>query len=69
MLAGPLRVTSLTLLVFSLLVYFFLLVYFSRNVMIFSSLALLRVSGMVLFSSAAPVTHYVNVSNDTAPSL
>ena len=38
--------------------------------MIFTSLALL--SGMVLFSSAAPwsppapVTHYVNVSNDTA---
>ena len=39
--------------------------------MIFASLALL--SGMVLFSSAAPwysppasVTHYVNVSNDTA---
>jgi hypothetical protein len=39
--------------------------------MIFASLALL--SGMALFSSAAPgytpcapVTHYVNVSNDTA---
>ncbi len=39
--------------------------------MIFTSLALL--SGMVLFASAAPwysspdpVTHYVNVSNDTA---
>lgn len=39
--------------------------------MIFASLALL--SGMVLFSSAAPwysppapATHYVNVSNDTA---
>jgi hypothetical protein len=62
MLAGP---TTLILLAFSLLVYF------SRNTMIFASLALL--SGMVLFSSAAPwhspsapITHYVNVSNDTA---
>ena len=50
----------------SLLVYSVL-----RNTMIFTSLALL--SGMVLFSSAAPwysppapVTHCVNVSNDTA---
>jgi hypothetical protein len=48
-----------------------LLIYFSRNIMILPSLALL--SGMVLFTSAAPwysppapVTHYVNVSNDTA---
>jgi hypothetical protein len=44
---------------------------FLRNTMIFASLALL--SGMVLFTSAAPwysppapVTHWVNVSNDTA---
>ena len=51
---------------------------FTRNIMIFASLALL--SGMVLFSNAAPgnstptsgnppsamVTHLVNVSNDTA---
>src|SRR6267154_652112 len=44
---------------------------FLRNTMILPSLALL--SGMVLFTSAAPwysppasVTHYVNVSNDTA---
>ena len=48
---------------------------FSRNTMIFTSLALL--SGMVLFPSAAPlfhdrhyshneVVHIVNVSNDTA---
>ncbi|KAN0108989.1 hypothetical protein V8E52_009772 [Russula decolorans] len=53
------------------MIYFSLLVYFSRNTMILPSLALL--SGMVLFTSAAPwysppapVTHYVNVSNDTA---
>ena len=57
-------ITTLILLAFSLLVHF------SRITMILPSLALL--SGMVLFSSAAPwsqpapVTHYVNVSNDTA---
>ena len=57
--------TSLIPFVFSLAAYF------SRTIMIFASLALL--SGMVLLSSAAPwysppapVTHYVNVSNDTA---
>ncbi len=57
------------------LLYFSLPVYFSRNIMIFASLALL--SGMVLSASAAPwysppalvpapVIHWVNVSNNTA---
>ena len=69
--------TSPFFLVLSLLLFFSLLVYFSRNIMIFASLALL--SGMILSASAAPwysppapvtqyapITHYVNVSNDTA---
>ncbi|KAN0108992.1 putative plastocyanin-like domain protein [Russula decolorans] len=50
-----------------------LVIYFSRNTMIFRVTSLALLSGMVLFTSAAPwysppapVTHYVNVSNDTA---